>query len=317
MRLRTKIILGILGVILAATAFAVLAYRREHGGAMARVGIRSAKDIRAMGFEAMDTSKDPYQPTYWITSRARIARFYDALADPSMRIVGDYRIALTLRNRRMVLLNTDSLSQLAPRQSSTPQSQTLQLAELLRGQSDRNAIPPVEPIRIRYYAPRHKQEASLAADVDLRSHKRNREIKMLVRQLVGQFNSYSIGGVRKVDRASGGPDTRMARLDIKLSSPVSFSALVYPKIINLSSAPSTNIEFENITVDKVLVFKDEYAFGDRVAFSMIFMSADEPVDIVTRRLPRREIKGYDKHGNPIMGKDLFDELVKELMKTAK
>jgi hypothetical protein len=34
-------------------------------------------------------------------------------------------------------------------------------------------------------------------------------------------------------------------------------------------------------------------------------------------VPCREIMGYDKDGNPIMGNDLFDELVKELQKPVK
>lgn len=319
MKLWKKITLGFLAFILAATVFAVMAARRSHSGVMARVGIHGPEDIQAVGFEYGHSFLDPYHPIYWITDRKKIARVYAALMDRNTIIRDDYQMALVGSGGQVVLFNTKSQSQMGPGEpednwkESLPNPRLLVASELFRAEEpDTSVIPTAQPARIRYYTPGSGETPVI--DMATASDPRAPRLRAMVNKLLWQFNPSAVSGLRSEEAFS--VKDRIC-LEIKFSEPVSFRAIIYPKEFSLSYTPCTEAKFETVVSDRVFIIRVAGSYEDRVSTSFVFKSAKEAGFFGTRPRPRREIKGYDKDGNPIMGKDLFDELVKELEKPAK
>jgi hypothetical protein len=309
MKLRTKIILGLLAVSLIA---GILVVKRLNDDAMARVGIFSPKGIEGIAFEYVGHGMDPYRPIYYITDKEKIRQVYDALADPHVRTQGAYRMAV-IGHRGQVVIYTDAFkAEYFPEYEPDSSWQIFWTTRLFDCESDHSTIPIVYIARIEYSELQAARPTSLAIGTDSRGKK----ITEMVRRLVRQYNPRSISGSVHADQRPMNGWIGNA-LRVELSEPISFRELVDRTPDDYSSySPYTGAHMETISINGLAFQATDYAPMGRPIVRLALRTTDG-MWFDSEAVPRREVKGYDKDGNPILGKDLFDELVKELQKPVK
>jgi hypothetical protein len=278
-------------------------------------------DIKAIG--VMTGIEDPHQPVYWLSDQEEIGEIFRALMDKNTVITGGtrhFQMAVVGKEGQLILFNEHSQSQMGPGErldnykEYTPNLKPFYLPKLLDCEPSHARMPISRPVSIENSSGGNKTWTTpLVTRVSTDSR-----LWPLVYRLVWQFNPDTINpivnlGVTTMDYWTA----KVNHLKIALSAPVSFRILVYPRDMQgLSDLPCTDAAFQTVAVDTIIVLPGNGEDYDRPLMSLAFGSRGKNW-YRTGLLPRREVKGYDKDGNPILGKDLFDELVKELQKIAK
>jgi hypothetical protein len=322
MKLRTKISLGLLAVsLIAGGVYALIAYRHAHAGVMAQVGIGGPEDIKTFGATGANF-QDPYSPMYWVSDRKKITQLYLALMDEKRVLTGDQAyLAIVGKKGQIILFNLASQSQMGPGERLVNYKQYMPglnpfpLSNLLDCEPCPSKLRVNGPVSITNYTGGNKTWTKpLVSQTST-----DPRLWPLAYRLVRQFNPDAITPIGDLPEVTVDYwNAHCNHMEISLSTPLSFRVLVYPKhdMQSLSDLPCADATFRVTTVDTFIASRDdEGILKDRPTMGFVFGSKGKAW-YRTGSLPRREIKGYDKDGNPIMGKDLFDELVKELMKTA-
>jgi hypothetical protein len=167
MKLRTKIAIGFLAIVLAATLFATMVIRRLQNDAMARVGIFSPKGIECIVFEYAGHFMDPYRPIYRITDKEKISQVYAALTDPNTKTEGAYRMAV-IGGKGQAVIYTDAFRSEYVTGELPGSKHIFETRQLFDCEPDHTTMPAVDAARIQYFEPNSAHTIDFAVGSDSR-----------------------------------------------------------------------------------------------------------------------------------------------------
>lgn len=254
----------------------------------------------------------PGRRTYLIHDRKTLTEFYRRLTDPEAvwPANGSYRYALILKDDRIVLFNEDSARDLTRRKREIIHPKILWTQELL-DHPVRHTLPQIIPARILIYKLSSKGRVAMGdMQLDSKDDKRMQRICSVIQALVNQYDPYAVQPTSRQpvkQLMETWQSWKTTVFEIELASPVSFMALVLPSDVAAgwgNDAPDTGGRLEALRADTVLISASDWEV------MLAFRSENKPDCVTTCSLPSKQIKGYCKDGERILGEDLVKELVR-------